>query len=92
MVLAWPIKLKERFSLEPSIAAYNVFNLVNFGRLDGHLNNQVTPFDPGITGPPGNVNGTTAGPSRDSVRIGTGSGVFSSGAPRQLEFGLRLNF
>ena len=92
MVLAWPIKLRERFSLEPSIAAYYVFNLVNFGRLDGHLNNQVTPFDPGITGPAGNVNGTAAGSSRDSVRTGTGSGVFSSGAPRQLEFGLRLNF
>jgi hypothetical protein len=92
MVLAWPIKLTERFSLEPSIAAYNVFNLVNFGRLDGHLNNQVTPFAPGTIGPAGNVNGTAGGSSRDSVRTGTGSGVFSSGAPRQLEFGLRLNF
>ena len=92
MVLAWPIKLTERFSLEPSIAAYNVFNLVNFGRLNGNLNNQVTPFAPGTIGSAGNVNGTTAGSSRDSVRAGTGSGVFSSGAPRQLEFGIRLNF
>jgi hypothetical protein len=92
MVLSWPIKLTERFSLEPSIAAYNVFNFADFGRLDGHLNNQVTPFAPGTTGPAGNVNGTSAGLSRDSVRTGTGSGVFSAGAPRQLEFGLRLNF
>ncbi len=91
-VLAWPIKLTERFSLEPSIAAYNVFNLANFGRLDGHLNNQVTPFAPGSTGPAGNVNGTTAGLTRESVRTGTGSGVFSGGAARQVEFGLRLNF
>jgi len=26
------------------------------------------------------------------VRIGTGSGVFSLGAPRQVEWGIRLNF
>ncbi len=81
MVLAWPIKLKERFSLEPSFAAYNVFNMANFGRQDGHL---------GDTG--GNVGGTTKGINRESLRTGTGSGVFSSGAPRQVEFGLRLNF
>ena len=27
---AWPIKLRERFTLEPSITAFNVFNNANF--------------------------------------------------------------
>jgi hypothetical protein len=90
-VLSWPIKIGERFSIEPSIAAFNAFGFANFGRLDGHLVN--APFLSQVPpGPQGNVNGTTAGTPRDSVRIGTGSGVFSAGAPRQVEFGLRVNF
>jgi hypothetical protein len=90
-VLSWPIKIGERFSIEPSIAAFNALGFANFGRLDGHLVN--APFLSQVPpGPQGNVNGTTAGTPRDSVRIGTGSGVFSSGAPRQVEFGLRVNF
>jgi hypothetical protein len=92
MVLSWPIKIRESLSIEPSISAFNVFNLANFGRLDGSLNNQVTPFAPGSTGPAGNVNGTTTGLPRESIRTGTGSGIFSQGSPRQVEFGLRLNF
>ena len=92
MVLSWPIKITERFNIEPSVSAYNVFNLANFGRLSGLLDNQVTPFAPGSTGPAGQVNGTAAGPTRESVRIGTGSGVFAQASPRQMEFGLRLNF
>jgi hypothetical protein len=97
-VLAWPIKITERFSIEPSIAAYNVLGLSNFGRLNGSLNNSVTPFAPGTIGPNGNVNGTTntsdgnSPTNNNSVRIGTGSGVFSQGAPRQVEFGMKFNF
>jgi len=97
-VLSWPIKITERFSIEPSIAAYNVLGLANFTRLGGSLNNQVTPFAPGTYGPDGNVNGTIRthdgnNPNNDiSNKTGTGSGVFSQGAPRQVEFGLRINF
>jgi hypothetical protein len=97
-VLSWPIKITERFTIEPSIAAYNVLGLSNIGRLNGSLNNQVTPFAPCSIGPNGNVNGTTntsdgnSLTNNNSVRIGTGSGVFSQGAPRQVEFGLKFNF
>jgi hypothetical protein len=90
--LAWPIKLTERFSIEPSFSAFNVFNLANFGIENGFLTNSVTPFAPGSTAPAGNVNGTSSGSTRESLRIGTGSGVFSLGAPRQVEWGIRLNF
>jgi hypothetical protein len=97
-VLSWPIKITERFSIEPSIAAYNVLGLANFTRLGGFLNNQVGPFAPGTYGPDGNVNGTIRthdglNPNNDiSNKTGTGSGVFSNGAPRQVEFGIRINF
>jgi len=90
--LAWPIKLTERFSLEPSFSAFNVFNLANFGIEGGSLPNQVTPFAPNTVGTAGNVNGTALGSTRESLRVGTGSGVFSLGAPRQVEWGIRLNF
>ena len=90
--LSWPIKLRERFSIEPGVSAYNVFNFANFGTLTGTLNNQVTPFAAGSTGQGGFVNGTTAGASREGVRIGPGTGVFSGGAPRQIEWTLRLHF
>lgn len=91
MVLAWPIKITERIQLQPSVSAYNVFNFANFGRLDGLLVNSTDPaaIPPG---PAGNVNGTARGFDRESVRTGIGSGVFSQGAPRQMEFGLRINF
>jgi hypothetical protein len=90
--LAWPIKITERFNIEPSFSAFNVFNLANFGIETGGLATQFSPFTPGSTAPAGSVNGTAAGSTRESLRVGTGSGVFSLGAPRQIEWGIRLNF
>jgi hypothetical protein len=92
-VLAWPIKITERFSIEPSVSAFNVFNLANFNTLEfGFMPYSVTPFAAGTTGNAGSVNGTANGLTRNSLRTGTGSGVFDNGAPRQVEFGLKLNF
>ena len=94
-VLSWPIRIKERFTLEPSISAFNVFNFANFGRLTGFLN---TPDPTTGFGAGGSVTGTlnshkTNDPNiadLNSVRTGTGSGVFAVGASRQMEFGLRV--
>jgi hypothetical protein len=85
-VLSWPIKIKESFTIEPSISAFNVFNFGNFSRLSGLL-----------SGASGSANGTFStrngsNPDLNSVRVGTGSGVFAVGAPRQVEFGLRVTF
>jgi hypothetical protein len=44
-----------------------------------------------LNGTVGSVNGTVAS-ERATNRIGPGSGVFSLGAPRQFEFGVRLTF
>jgi hypothetical protein len=93
-VLSWPIKIRENLSIEPSISAFNVFNMANFSRLGGETGTTGL-----LSGAPGSSNGTTSshtGPGGvadlNSVRIGTGSGVFAVGAPRQVEFGLRINF
>jgi hypothetical protein len=44
-----------------------------------------------LTGAGGQINGTT--PAGHNVnRVGVGTGVYSLGAPRQIEFGLRLSF
>jgi hypothetical protein len=90
--LAWPIKITERFNIEPSISAFNVFNLANFGNEFGPLPYSLTPYTPGAIGNAGSVNGTASGSTRESLRTGTGSGIFSLGAPRQVEWAIRLNF
>ncbi|HEY6763242.1 MAG TPA: carboxypeptidase regulatory-like domain-containing protein [Candidatus Sulfotelmatobacter sp.] len=85
-VLSWPIRFHERFVLEPSVSFFNVFNFSNFGVLGN---------TPGwLTAGPGSANGTVAGndPTHNVVRSGLGTGVFALGAPRQAEFGLRIDF
>ncbi len=44
-----------------------------------------------LKGGAGQINGTTRA-SHDVNRVGVGTGVYSLGAPRQLEFGLRATF
>jgi hypothetical protein len=100
--LAWPIKITERFNIEPSVGFYNVLNMGNFaGETGGLTYSDFTTGGPVAGGSPGSVTGTCSISSnpgnplcqnREPLRTGTGSGVFSQGAPRQLEFGLKLNF
>jgi len=82
--VAWSHAISEHISLQASVALYNIFNFANFD-LPGTAMNGL------LTGATGQINGTTAlGHNID--RVGVGTGVYSLGAPRQLEFGLRLNF
>lgn len=92
-VFSWPIKLRESLIIEPSIGAFNVFNFANFAIPTALMANQTTgPYASGTYGSDGSVTGTSPGAKRESLRAGTGSGVFSGGAPRQVEFGLKINF
>jgi hypothetical protein len=81
---AYPIKIKERIEIIPSVSAFNAFNFANF---DGPTNKMSGILS--TDGAPGSPNGT---PDRSATRIGVGSGIFALGGPRQLEFGLRINF
>jgi len=80
----WTYKVKERVELQPGVSFFNVPNFSNYdtpkNALSGILNGQ-----------PGSANGT-AGVQPDSLRVGLGSGVFGLGAPRVLEFSLKITF
>jgi hypothetical protein len=84
--VGWPVRIGERFTIEPSVAFFNVFNFANFDS----PTNQMTPT---LSGAGGSINGTTSNPIvRNANRIGIGTGVNSVGSPRAVEFGLRLTF
>ena len=84
MKISWSYKFRERFTVQPSAGFYNLFNFANFDLPGTALNGL-------LTGAAGQINGTTRlGYNVD--RVGVGTGVYSLGAPRQLEFGLRLTF
>ena len=82
--LNWGYKIKERVELRPGVTFYNVLNLANF---DG----PAAPFATVLNGQPGSPNGTTS-PQPASLRLGLGSGVNALGAPRVIEFELKLTF
>jgi hypothetical protein len=81
---SWSYTIHEGFNVQPSVGFYNLFNFANFD-LPGNMLNGL------LTGAVGQINGTT--PQGHNVnRVGVGTGVYSLGAPRQIEFGLRLTF
>jgi hypothetical protein len=82
--VSWSRKIGENLTLQPSAGFYNVFNFANFD-LPGNALSGV------LTGTAGQINGTTR-VDHDVTRAGVGTGVYSLGAPRQIEFGLRVTF
>lgn len=89
--LAWTRVFKERFTIEPRVSAFNILNFANFDNSTNILSGILQGF-PGysLNGSPtvgcGNVS------CRSADRTGPGSGVFSLGSARELEFGLHLTF
>ncbi len=93
--LSWPFALGEHAKIEPTFAVFNVFNLANYGGPTTQLNGV-------LDGAPGTSlnNSSSAGVCGSSTsyctsrldRVLPGSGTYANGAPRQLEFGVRLSF
>ena len=82
--IRWSYTIRERLTVQPSVGFYNLFNFANFDLPGTALNGL-------LTGAAGQINGTTrAGHNID--RVGVGTGVYSLGAPRQIEFGLQFMF
>lgn len=92
---SWPIHIGERIVLEPHASAFNVFNLANFGGPGRQLSG-VLDGSPGTS-----INNATAAGVCGNVtafctsrldRITVGSGTYGIGAPRQIDFGVRVTF
>jgi hypothetical protein len=92
---SWPFHIGERIVLEPHASAFNVFNLANFGGPGRQLSGV-------LDGSPGTSfnNASRAGVCGNSPafctsrldRITAGSGTYGIGAPRQIDFGVRVTF
>jgi len=74
----------DKLTIEPSVGVFNLLNFANFDLPPATLGGA-------LDGGAGSVNGTTSN-GRVANRVGVGSGVFGLGAPRVVEFGLRLTF
>jgi hypothetical protein len=74
-----PSRRFEALTIEPRIAIYNLFNNANYGQLSGALD-----------GSAGSVNGTTRALRVNRITLGTG--LYGFGAPRMIEWGLRISF
>ncbi len=88
LTLAWHYTVHEHVTVEPSVSFYNLFNMANFDMPGNTLGG--TLYGSACT-----VNGTVRGSSGSDCptdRVGLGTGVFGTGAPREMEFGLKLNF
>lgn len=83
--LNWMYRFKDRVEVQPGVSFFNVVNFANFDSPANPLNGQLG------SGGPGFVNGTP-GQQPNFNRIGTGSGVFSLGSPRVIEFALKVRF
>jgi hypothetical protein len=93
--LSWPLHVGERFRIEPNVSAFNILNLANFGgpgrQLSGILDGSPGTSINNAT-VAGNCGLSTAFCTSRLDRITPGSGTYGTGAPRQVEFGVRVTF
>lgn len=82
--LAWTYTIKERFTLRPSVGVYNLFNFANFDLPTSMMSGL-------LAGSPGSINGTDFN-GHFVNRVGVGTGVYTLGSPREIEFGLKFTF
>jgi hypothetical protein len=83
--LSYPRRIRETLTIEPGVSVFNAFNMSNFDApgltLSGILDTS-----------PGTLNSATAAKDHLNNRVLPGSGVYDLGAPRVVEFGLKLTF
>jgi len=86
----WLEKYHEGLSIVPGIAMYNVFNMSNFGSLDGTLLN--TSDCNAANCPPGYLNTGNSQTIQNAYRASRNSGTFDAGGPRTTEYQLKVTF
>lgn len=80
---AWVGHVGERFTIEPSVSIFNLFNFRNWDASSQTLSGA-------LSGQAGSIGTTT--PDTRTNAIGAGTGVFDLGAPRAIEWGLKFTF
>jgi hypothetical protein len=93
--LSRPFQVGERVKVEPNFSMFNVFNWANFGgagnQLNGALNGAPgSSFNNASSG--GYCGNSTAFCTSRLDRVLAGSGSYANGAPRQMDFGVRITF
>ncbi len=92
---SWPFAFGEHMKIEPNISVFNAFNLANFGGPGGQLSG-ILDGAPGTSlnnsTSPGVCGNSTAFCTSRLDRVLPGSGTYANGAPRQMEFGVRVTF
>jgi hypothetical protein len=89
--VAWPLKVKDRVTIEPSASVFNVFNFANAFQPGNMPSGSLLPGPNGVLAP-NVVGGVAPGSSYTPFRTSLQSGTYALGAPRQFEFGLRITF
>ena len=103
--LGWSYKLKERVTIEPTVGIFNVFNFSNFdlpgnaqsGALSLSNNSVLASYYGGSAFQPvGTVGGTSANIKDPATfrqnRASLQSGTSALGAPRAMQWGLKISF
>jgi hypothetical protein len=96
--LGWEHHLGERFTLTPSLSLYNLFNFANFDT-PGYVQSGILNFGSGslmpgatLVQPQNTVGGTSSFANGRTNRTSLQPNMNASGAPRSLEWGLKLSF
>ncbi|HEX3436871.1 MAG TPA: TonB-dependent receptor, partial [Pseudacidobacterium sp.] len=82
--VGWKWTFMERFSIQPSVAFFNLFNFGNFNLPPNTMSGL-------LSGSPGAVNGTDK-VANETFRVGNGTGVYALGSARRTEWGLKFTF
>jgi len=100
--LSWEHTFFDRIAVEPSVGVFNIFNIANFD-LPGNTQNGLLNFGLGSISQPATAvqpEGTVGGVTSDASNLITsrinratlGSGTIATGAPRAIEWGLKISF
>ena len=96
--LGWQHKFGERFTITPSVALFNAFNFANFD-LPGNTQSGVLNFGADslspwatIVQPQNTVGGTSPAGVSGRINRASQSSISATGAPRSLEWGLKISF
>jgi len=82
--LSWTHSFHERVTVKPSVGFYNIFNFANFDLPTSIMSGL-------LTGTGGTINGTDPA-AHNTNRVGVGTGLFTLGSPREIEFSLKIIF